>query len=317
MKSRRRNIAVFSISALDLFAAALGAFILIVLVLFPYYKLGGTDVSMEELEEQVRKRRFAAESVRTDMSVIRALQSEIRLLDKQYLTTQTDMSETEDKLAEVLKAITEVEIPDPQPQPEPIPDPMPTPRPEPPEPPRSINRGVPFSILGLATDRREVVILVDMSGSMQAHKSKVTQALNEIISQMKPDNRFAIIGYRGGPTYDSFPSNGQLVRADAATLARARDFVDRLPSRFGGGTPTQSALIRTLNLKPEAIILISDGAPDDGQPGAIIRNVTNRNRGRAEIHTVAIGDYTSDKKLTIFLQELANRNQGEFVGRSR
>jgi hypothetical protein len=317
MKSRRRNIAVFSISALDLFAAALGAFILIVLVLFPYYKLGGTDVSMEELEEQVRKRRFAAESVRTDMSVIRALQSEIRLLDKQYLTTQAEMSETEDKLAEVLKAITEVEIPDPQPQPEPIPDPMPTPRPEPAEPPRSINRGVPFSILGLATDRREVVILVDMSGSMQAHKSKVTQALNEIVSQMKPDNRFAIIGYRGGPTYDSFPRNGQLVRADAATLARARDFVDRLPSRFGGGTPTQSALIRTLNLKPEAIILISDGAPDDGQPGAIIRNVTNRNRGRAEIHTVAIGDYTSDKKLTIFLQELANRNQGEFVGRSR
>ena len=54
MRSRRRNIAVFSISALDLFAAALGAFILIVLVLFPYYQLGGTDTSMEELEETAR-----------------------------------------------------------------------------------------------------------------------------------------------------------------------------------------------------------------------------------------------------------------------
>jgi len=118
---------------------------------------------MEELEEQVRKRRFAAETTRTDMSVIRALQSEIRFLDKQYLTTQTEMSETEAKLAEVLKAITEVEIPDPQPQPDPIPDPAPTPRPDPPEPPRSVNRGVPFSILGLATDKRNVVLLVDMS----------------------------------------------------------------------------------------------------------------------------------------------------------
>jgi len=49
MKSQRRNISVFSISALDLFAAALGAFILIVLVLFPYYRMGGTDVSFEEL----------------------------------------------------------------------------------------------------------------------------------------------------------------------------------------------------------------------------------------------------------------------------
>ena len=39
---------------------------------------------------------------------------------------------------------------------------------------------------------------------------KVLQALNEVLAQMKPDNRFAIIGYRGGPTYDSFPSNGRL-----------------------------------------------------------------------------------------------------------
>ena len=317
LRAKRRSIAVFSISALDLFAAALGAFILIVLVLFPYYKLGGTDVSMEELEEQVRKRRFAAETTRTDMSVIRALQSEIRFLDKQYLTTQTEMSETEAKLDEVLKAITEIEIPDPQPQPEPEPIPDPEPKPDPPEPPRSINRGVPFYILGLATDKRDVVILVDMSGSMKAHRNKVTQALNEILSQMKPDNRFAIIGYRGGPTYDSYPSNGQLVRADSVTLSRAKSFVDNMPSRFGGGTPTQSALVRTLNLRPEALILMSDGAPDDGKPGAIIRNVTLRNRGRAEIHTVAIGDYTSDKKLTVFLQELANQNRGEFVGRSR
>jgi len=225
---------------------------------------------MEELEEQVRKRRFAAESTRTDMSIIRALQSEIRFLDKQYLTTETEMSETEAKLDEVLKAITEVEIPDPQPQAEPIPDPTPEPKPEPPEPPRSTNQGVPFSILGLATDKRDVVILVDMSGSM-----------------------------------------------NSATLSRAAAFVDNMPRRFGGGTPTQGALVRTLNLKPEAVILMSDGAPDDGRPGAIIRNVTLRNRGRAEIHTVAIGDYTSDKKLTVFLQELANQNRGEFVGRSR
>ena len=148
-------------------------------------------------------------------------------------------------------------------------------------------------------------------------RDRVTEALNEILAQMKPDNRFAIIGYRGGPTYDSFPSNGRLTQADSGTLDRARAFVESIPRRFGGGTPTQGALIRTMNLRPEAIILMSDGAPDDGKPGAIINNVTRRNRGRAEIHTVAIGDYTSDKKLTVFLQELANQNRGEFVGRSR
>ena len=84
-----------------------------------------------------------------------------------------------------------------------------------------------------------------------------------------------------------------------------------------GGTPTQNAMLRALNLKPEAIILVSDGAPVDGSPGAIVKNLTRHNRGRAEIHTVAIGNYTENKRLTLFLQELANQNRGDFVGRAR
>jgi len=308
MKSRRRNIAVFSISALDLFAAALGAFILIVLVLFPYYRLGGTDVSFEELEQLVERRREAASSAQTELSEIRAIRAEIRLLDLQYRTTAEELSEIEAKIREAQLQTAEIEIPDPPPvpKPEPIPD-----------PPRSINRGVEFSILGLATNRKDIAIVVDMSGSMQAHRGKVTAAINEVLGQMKPDNRFVIIGYRGGPTFDTFPSNGRLTRADPATLSSAQRFVSGMSARFGGGTPTQIALLRALNLSPQAVILMSDGQPDDGQPGSIINNITSRNRGRAEIHTVAIGNYTQDRNLTLFLQELARRNRGDFVGRAR
>jgi len=291
MRANRRNISVFSISALDLFAAALGAFILIVLVLFPYYKKGGTDQSFEELEELVKKRRLVASSTQSDMSEIRALQAEIRLLNKQYRTTETEMSEIEARLREVQKQTAEIEIPDPPP--------------------------LQFSILGLATSRKEVVVVVDMSGSMKAHTGNVVRALNEILDVMKPDNRFAIIGYRGGPSYDTFPRGGQFKRADVGAIGQARNFVSGLSRKFGGGTPTQAAMVRALNMRPEVVILISDGAPDDGRPGEIIANISNRNRGRAEIHTVAIGDYTQNKALTIFLQELANRNRGDFVGRAR
>ena len=314
MQSRRRNISVFSISALDLFAAALGAFILIVLVLFPYYKLGGVDISMEELEEQVKKRRVVAASAQTDMSQIRALRSEIRFLDKRYRTTAENMSTIRDKILEVQKQTATIEIPDPNPIPSPDPEPVPEPIPE---PPRSVGRGVPFSILGVSTAKKNIVIVVDMSGSMKAHTSKVVGALNEILSQMQPDNRFVIMGYRGGPTYDNFPRSGRMEPASASMLSGTKSFVSGMSRRFGGGTPTQNAMIKAMNLKPQAIILISDGAPDDGRPGAIIANITNRNRGRTEIHTVAIGDYTKDKNLTLFLQELANRNRGDFVGRIR
>lgn len=316
MRSRRRNISVFSISALDLFAAALGAFILIVLVLFPYYKKGGTDQSFEELEELVKKRRLVASSTQSEVSQIRAIQAEIRLLNKQYRTAQDEMSEIQDRLREVQKQTAEIEIPDPPPLPRPDPEPIPEPEPVK-EPPRSTNQGVEFSILGLATNKKEVVIVVDMSGSMKAHSRNVERALNEILDVMKPDNRFAIIGYRGGPSYDVFPRGSRLTRADANSVNQARNFVSGLSRKFGGGTPTQAAMVRALNMRPEAVILISDGAPDDGRPGEIIANVSNRNRGRAEIHTVAIGNYTQDKALTIFLQELANRNRGDFVGRAR
>ena len=197
---------------------------------------------MEELEEQVKKRRFAAETTRTDMSVIRALESEIRFLDKQYLTKEVEMSETEAKLAEVLKAITEVEVPDPTPQPEPVPDPTPTPRPEPPSRPGRLIA----AFRSLFWDWRRISGRSLSSWICRAPCARiaqaVTQALKEILGQMKPDNRFAIIGYRGGPTYDSYPSNGQLIRADSATLSAASAFVDSMPRRFGGGTPTQAAL---------------------------------------------------------------------------
>lgn len=312
MKSRNRNITVFSISALDLFAAALGAFILIVLVLFPYYQLGGTDTSMEELEEMVEKRRLVASSTQSEMAEIRAIQAEIRLLDAQYRTEAENMSEVEARLREVQQQTADIEIPDPPPIPQPVPEPIPVPN-----PPRSTGRGVEFSILGVGTSQKEVVLVVDMSGSMQAHTSNVVSALEEILAQMKPDNRFSILGYRGGPSYSVYPPGGALARATPGEINGALSFVRRLPRSFGGGTPTQNALVRALNLRPGAIILLSDGQPDDGQPGDIVRNITRRNRGRTEIHTVAIGDYTSDPALTLFLQELSNNNRGDFVGRAR
>ncbi len=305
-------------SALDLFAAALAAFLLIVVVLFEYYNKGGTDeTSMEELEEMVRQRRFVAESEKSDQSIIRALQSEIRLLDKEYKTSAENMSEIEKKLQEVLKAITDVVIPDPVPV-KPVEEPIPEPDPEPiPEPPRSVNTGQEFSILGLGTDKKDVVLVVDMSGSMQAHRSKVVDALNEILDQMTPEHKFAIIGYRGGPSYSTFPFDGRQITADSAAVSNAKRFVRNLPSQFGGGTPTQTAMVKALALRPEAIILMSDGAPDDGSPRQIVVNVTKQNRSKAEIHTVAIGDYTKDQRLTLFLQEMARNNNGDFVGRAR
>lgn len=311
MSGRNREISIFNISALDLFAAALGAFILIVLILFPYYNKGGTDqMTVEQLEEQIRQRRVTADQTQSEMAKVRLLEAELALLNKKFLTEKENLSEMESRIAELIEEAAQIEIPDPPP----IPKPEPT---QP--PPRNVARGVEFSILGLATEKKRFVIVVDMSGSMVSYTDIVTTAVKEIITQMKPDSEFAILGYRGTNGFVTHPSTGGLTRATPQAVSGALSFVNQLPRQFSGGTPTQGALVRALNMNPEALILLSDGEPDDATPANIIQAISQRNQttARAEIHTVAIGDYTKDPKLTLFLQELARRNRGDFVGISK
>ena len=54
MKRRSRELVIFSMSALDLFASALGAFILVTIILLPYY-LKHDDVVRDnnQMREQV------------------------------------------------------------------------------------------------------------------------------------------------------------------------------------------------------------------------------------------------------------------------
>ena len=60
MKRRNREVSIFSMSALDLFASALGAFILIAIVMFPHYPNTGM-ASQAELDKTLKELRAAAE----------------------------------------------------------------------------------------------------------------------------------------------------------------------------------------------------------------------------------------------------------------
>ena len=60
MKRRNREISIFSMSALDLFASALGAFILIAIVMFPYFPNTGM-ASQADLDETLEELRAAVE----------------------------------------------------------------------------------------------------------------------------------------------------------------------------------------------------------------------------------------------------------------
>jgi hypothetical protein len=297
-------MSVFSTSAIDLFASALGAFILLMMLLFPYYRHAGPESAPSPTRDLIEQRRQAERSVADALAQQVTTEQEITELEARADRLRREMVTLNEQLFNLKQKLAE-EPPESPPPPE--------------ERPPYLERGVEFSLLGINTDRKSFVIVVDLSGSMEAYANLMIRSVLEVLQPLEEDNQFAILGYSGmGSTrVMAFPRGARLADGTASNLNQAASFTRSLAANFGGSTPTHGALLRALQYPADAIILMSDGAPD-GDPGDIVEDVTRLNaRLRKEIHTVALGDYTSDRDLVLFLQDLARRNGGDFVGMSR
>ncbi|MEM1412254.1 MAG: hypothetical protein AAGH19_07835 [Pseudomonadota bacterium] len=304
MKTTNRELSVFSTSAVDLFASALGAFILLMMLLFPYYRHAGPESAPSDTSALIEQRRQAERSVADSLAEQVTIDRETTELEARADALRREMITLEEELFNLKTKLAE-EPPETPPEPD-VRQPF-------------VERGVEFSLLGINTEQKSFVIVVDMSGSMDAYSNLMIRSVLEILQPLDAENEFAILGYSGmGSTrVMTFPRGTRLATGTADNLSRGASFTRSLASNFGGSTPTHGALLRALQYPADAVILISDGAPD-GNPASIIEDVTRLNaRLRKEIHTVALGDYTSDRDLVLFLQGLARRNGGDFVGVSR
>jgi len=304
-----RDTAVFSTSAIDLFASALGAFILLVMLLFPYYRHAGPDDSFSRTQAVMEKRRLASAELEDLKTRRDELQSELDQLtetnqgrEQQVSRLRKELMDIRNQLADIPVDITEpVEIITPEPE------------------PKALTDGVEFSILGLATEVKTFVIVVDMSGSMLQYEDLMVSSVLDILKPLDETNEFAILGYHGNPqpVLWSFPNGKKLLPATKENLKLAEVFTHSLVRKFVGSTPTHFALQAALEYPASAVILMSDGEPNS-PPGFIIENITQLNQFRqTEIHTVAIGQYTHNRNLVLFMQTLARVNGGDFVGVSR
>ena len=94
---------------------------------------------------------------------------------------------------------------------------------------------------------------------------------------------------------------------------RVTSAINRWMMLVDGGTPTREALLAAIELRPEAIILLSDGAPSEPWP-AVVDAVTRRNAQRIPIHAAAVGNYVGQRDFIDFLVQLTKRNGGTLVG---
>jgi hypothetical protein len=308
MRIPDRETTVFNTSAIDLFAAALGAFILLVMVLFPFYRHAGPGESYSRTEALMEQRRLASGQVDNLLADQDQMQSETERLDLANQGIEQRIFRIRERLADLKTQLAELPVEHPEPT-ELVTE----------QQPEAITHGVEFSILGLATESRSFVIVIDMSGSMINYEDLMLSSVLDILQPLNENNHFALVGYQGNPQpmLWRFPADGTLMQGTAENLRQAAEFTRGLSRKFIGSTPTHFALQAALEYPANSIILVSDGEPNT-PPGYIIESITGLNQfRRTELHTVAIGDYTHNRNLVLFMQTLARLNDGDFVGVSR
>ena len=99
MKRKSREISIFSMSALDLFASALGAFILIAVVIFPYFPNTG-QVAQVELDDALTRLREASSGNEQLLQIHGELNVAIAGLREDLSTCQHRTHQLEEELQE-------------------------------------------------------------------------------------------------------------------------------------------------------------------------------------------------------------------------
>lgn len=311
MRSRRRNFEVYSLSAIDLFASAMGAFIIISIILMPDYqkevRSQGDLAYLEELAGQTEA--LLQETEQGERELLHALlaaQTRHLRLQAEYETVSSEL--------ETLEAELQARHDQPPPPP---PSPVVTPD-------REGSNRVTFRFLGLKTDRKRILFLVDMNRFLAGHETLVRRTVVRAMDSLQTGYQFAILGFQqqdSGPRYFRWPAGGNLAGMNDRNRAEAIDFLDGLSRRFEGSSSLLDAFRQAFQSPADAIILVSDGLPNPAyneglSASLLVRSITLANTQGKEIHAVTVGDYFKYRGTVEFMESLARANAGGFLALS-
>ena len=311
MRSRRRTFEVYSLSAIDLFASAMGAFIVISIILMPdYQKEVRSQGDLEYLEELAGKTEAILEETEEGsqnlLEALLAAQTRQQRLQAEYETVSSEL--------ETLEAEQQARLDQAPPPP---PSPVVTPDDE-------GSNQVTFRFLGLKTDKKRILFLVDMNRFLAGHEALVRRTVIRAMDSLQTGYRFGILGFQqqdAGPRFYRWPEDGGLANMNGRTRAEARAFLGGLQGRFQGSAPLLSAFEQAFQSPADAIVLISDGLPNPAfnaglSSSRLVRSITVSNTRGKEIHAVTIGDYFKYRGTVEFMESLARANAGGFLALS-
>ncbi len=313
MKRRSsEQIEIFSLSAIDLFAAAMGAFALLTVVLMPFYQKEVKERTPDNaIADLMRAAQTSAEKTKIKRKALEAKRSAARVQVSKIKSEETQLLERlRAAEAALLKKKAEAERAIVVPKPV---EKKPAPRPK-----KNVQT---FRFLGMKTDRTDIVIALDMNRCMNGHQKGIKRAIDRIIESLQSQHRLKIAGFQqtdSGPRVYLWPSNGRLRRVKGSTRTEAESFADGLTRKFGGSASMLDAFGKLLNGPGQAIFLVSDGLPNPRannglSPSRLVREITRMNAGRKQIHTVVVGNYFDYDGTIDFMERLARANGGQFM----
>jgi len=299
---------VFSLSAIDLFASAMGAFIIITIILMPDYQ---KEVRLEGSLAYIESLKGETEAILNDTEKgIVSMNEALTTAQARQVELQAEQEIMSSEL-ETLKARLQARNDQPPPPP---PSPVET------EEKQGSNL-VTFRFLGLKTDKTRILVMVDMNKYLADHDALVARTVIRALDSLKTGYEFGILGFQqldSGPRYHRFPENGGLLAMSPSNRAKAERFALSLAGGFEGSSSLRDAFGEALKTPAEAVILLSDGLPNPTYNGGLpprllIQDIVLANTRGVEIHAVTIGDYFKYKGTVEFMESLARANAGGFL----
>lgn len=282
---KRRPVNAFSLSFLDCMCCGFGAIILVFIVII--HRVSETTASVTEnlrteaLQQELRVNVLSS-AVDDATATLRELDTELASLDAQLA-----------RLSASVKAAT------PEKKPKPAPAPTPAPEKEP-RHPLTMGRPHEAQLLGLRMDDRRSLILVDASASMldqtivgivsRRHRSaaekrrapkwrQTLSAVEWLVEHLPIGGQFQVYAFdeQARPVLEG--TRGKWLDAvDSGAVKRVLAALRQIVP--GGGTSLHAAVraVASMNPRPDAVYLLTDGLPTQGQSPSSRTTVTGRQR---------------------------------------
>ncbi|MBN2403831.1 MAG: VWA domain-containing protein [Spirochaetes bacterium] len=346
MRRPNRDYNIFNISMLDTISGALGAVMVIMIVLLTQ-KIGLESMSCQDIKEEListsnQLNETTEELRQTRKELSKKTTEQTSIIDKVFSITKivdntvVKLKETINKIYEVNKELFE----------------------------KSPEKGMSFQI------PKKIVMLIDLSGSMSPENNKYKEdrlsqlkaAIKMFIAGMDQEYYIDIVYFPAFPEnidkklYPNFIIKPELdnkcknfeMRDDAYDNAalicyKYGYFEGELKQIFSEedklnfynkiaclkayhDTPTETALDFVLTdgryKDAEGIILFSDGQPDSIRKkktttDALLKLIKNKNKSNKKIFTVGVGTEFRNKEDTLavdFCKRLASQNEGFYIG---